>query len=105
MSKPLPNNTPPRAGDFGRVLAVGDAYIYAVGDGHLGVLAPKSATLERKLRAIPDVTVCNDLDRQTNAVLEPIRLIEVRALLQRHYAANRSASTGPTIALRRGRLW
>jgi hypothetical protein len=102
MSK---NNDPPRAGDFGRVLAVGDAYIYAVGDGHLGVLAPKSVTLERKLRAIPDVTVCDDLDQQTNAVLEPIRLIEVRAVLQDHSIARRSRPAGPTVALRRGGVW
>jgi len=94
-----------RAGEVGRVLTVGDAVIYAVDSGHLGVLAPKSATLERKLRAIPDVTVGNDPDGPTNAVTKAIRLFEVRALLLRHYAANRSASAGPTIALRRGRLW
>jgi len=94
-----------RAGEVGRVLAVGDAVIYAVDSGHLGVLAPKSATLERKLRAIPDVTVGNDPDGPTNAVTKAIRLVEVRALLQQHYAARHAQPAGPTVALRRGGLW
>ena len=94
-----------RARKVRRVLVVGDAIVYAVDESKLAMVSPKSAMLERELRAIPNVTVCDDLVGQTNALLEPIRLFEVRALLQRHYAANRSASTGPTIALRRGGVW
>ena len=96
------NHPHPRAGDVGHVLAVGDAVIYAVDGGHLGVLAPKSAALERKIRAIPNVTVGTDSKGPTNAVLKAIRLVEVRAVLLSHYA---SPPNAPTIALRRGRLW
>jgi hypothetical protein len=91
--------------DVGRVIPCGDGVVYSIGDRKLGLLVPKSAGLDRRLRSIPGVKIVDAAPGQTNAIFPAIRLVEVRAICLAHRAPLRAPYAGPTVALRRGRLW
>ena len=106
MSSPrLNRHHQPPVGDGGGVIPCGDGFIYSLGGRLMGALAPKSSALERQLRAIPGVSLVDAEPEKTNAVLPAIRLVEVRGALLAQRDPGRKPDPGPTVTIRRGRLW
>ncbi len=107
VSMPAPHSNPPALplDDVGGVVECGDGVVYGLGDRKLGVMVHKSAALERQLRSIPGLRIVDAEPGQTNAIFPAIRLMEVRAICLAHRDPLRAPHAGPTVALRRGRLW
>jgi hypothetical protein len=91
--------------DVVRVTPCGDGFVYGIGDRKLGLLAPKSAGLDRQLRSIPGVRIVDSEPGTTSAIFPAICLVAERAACLAHRDPLRAPYAGPTVALRRGRLW
>ena len=94
-----------RADQGDGVIPCGDGFMYSLGDRSMAALAPKSEALERRLRAIPGVSLVEAEPELTNAILPAIRFVEVRGVLLAHSNPGRRPYQGPTVVLRRGELW
>ena len=105
MTAHRPDRHPHTPDDVGRVLPCGGGVVYGIGDRKLGLLAPKSAGLDRRLRSIPDVRIVDSEPGMTSAIFPAICLVAVRAACLAHRDPLRASYAGPTVVLRRGRLW
>ena len=95
MSRPQTNR---RRRDAGLVTPCGVGCFYEVSPRTVGVLAPKSAQLDRYLRGTPGAEVLPSVSGMVNVIVPLIHMPEISRVL-------RDPPSAEAIAARRSRLW